>query len=169
MRHARVLSLLELQQGTRQGENPCRKPPAEPSDETAQDSKQGRSIEALPASEVVCRLWVIQGSGEDALEIGACRNVKNTGKPCALIAHARFNEGGQVCGTMVCLLRHRQTKGAETAMLNLMSYASVLYSTRFSGSAPSPQSSEGATQTQPHPPRTALHSRPASAARSSAP
>jgi len=65
------------------------------------------------------------------LALGACLGMKNIGRPCALIAHARFDEGGQVNWIMVKLLRHRQTKGAETARLNLMSYAPVLYSTLF--------------------------------------
>jgi hypothetical protein len=39
---------------------------------------------------------------------------KSIGKPCALIAHARFDEGGQEMRTMAKLVRHRQTKGAET-------------------------------------------------------
>jgi hypothetical protein len=58
----------------------------------------------------------------------ACLGVKNIGKPCAGIGvsrafaqqklaklHARFDEGGQVKQTKDSLLRHRQTKGAETA------------------------------------------------------
>ena len=59
----------------------------------------------------------------------ACLGVKNIGKPCALIAHARFDEGGQVMLTMAWLLRHRQTKGAETDMLGLrnMETCSLLY------------------------------------------
>ena len=55
--------------------------------------------------------------------------MKNIGKPCALIAHARFDEGGQAYQAMAGLFRHRQTKGAETDKLNLMSYVPVLYST----------------------------------------
>ncbi|MCX7099243.1 MAG: hypothetical protein NTV43_15195, partial [Methylococcales bacterium] len=37
----------------------------------------------------------IQGSDKGWLENSACLGVKNIGKPCALIAHARFDEGGQ--------------------------------------------------------------------------
>jgi hypothetical protein len=40
--------------------------------------------------------------------------VKNIGKPCAVALHARFDEGGLVRSTKEWLLRHRQTKGAET-------------------------------------------------------
>ncbi|MFI3158432.1 MAG: hypothetical protein QX199_19995, partial [Methylococcaceae bacterium] len=36
----------------------------------------------------------IQGSDKGWLENSACLGVKNIGKPCALIAHARFDEGG---------------------------------------------------------------------------
>ena len=57
--------------------------------------------------------------------------MKDIGKPCALIAHARFDEGGQAYQAMAGLFRHRQTKGAETDKLNLMSYAPVLYSRWF--------------------------------------
>ena len=55
--------------------------------------------------------------------------MKNIGKPCALIAHARFDEGGQVMLTMARLLRHRQTKGAVTDMPDLRDAIPVLYST----------------------------------------
>jgi len=37
----------------------------------------------------------IQGFDKGRLENSACLGVKNIGKPCALIAHARFDEGGQ--------------------------------------------------------------------------
>lgn len=65
--------------------------------------------------------------------------MKSIGKPCALIAHARFDEGGQGYQTMAKLLRHRQTKEAETDKPNLMFYAHVLYSTLlFAGVTPAP-------------------------------
>ena len=44
---------------------------------------------------------------------------KNIGKPYAGEPHVRFDEGGQMMWTMARLLRHRQTKGAETDMLGL--------------------------------------------------
>ena len=40
--------------------------------------------------------------------------MKNIGKPYALVAHVRFDEEGLVRSAMEWLLRHRQTKGAET-------------------------------------------------------
>ncbi|MDP1638520.1 MAG: transposase, partial [Candidatus Nitrotoga sp.] len=40
-------------------------------------------------------LWVIQSSDNSRLEIGACLDMKNIGKPCAGKLHARFDEGGQ--------------------------------------------------------------------------
>jgi hypothetical protein len=40
--------------------------------------------------------------------------MKNIGKPCAGKPYARFDEGGLVKAPMDWLLRHRQTKGAET-------------------------------------------------------
>jgi hypothetical protein len=59
----------------------------------------------------------------------ACFGVKNIGKPYALIAHVRIDEGEQVMLTMVRLLRHRQTKGAVTDILDLRDAEPVLYST----------------------------------------
>jgi hypothetical protein len=47
-------------------------------------------------------------------EIGACLGVKHIGKPCTGELYARFDEGGLASVTMARLLRHRQTKGAET-------------------------------------------------------
>ena len=46
--------------------------------------------------------------------------MKNIGKPCAVAPHARFDEEGLVRSTMEWLLRHRQTKEAETDRLILM-------------------------------------------------
>jgi len=40
--------------------------------------------------------------------------MKNIGKPCAGNPHARFDEGEQASPSRVGLVRHRQTKGAET-------------------------------------------------------
>lgn len=50
--------------------------------------------------------------------------MKSIGKPCALITHARFDEEGLVKLTMEWLLRHRQTKGAETDKQLLMAIES---------------------------------------------
>jgi len=55
--------------------------------------------------------------------------VKNIGKPCAGEPHARFDEGGQANLVMPRLLRHRQTKGAETDRLGLKLSKPALYST----------------------------------------
>ena len=59
----------------------------------------------------------------------ACPGMKNIGKPCAGKLHARFDEGGQVKQTKGSLLRHRQTKGAETARAGLQNAGtcSLLY------------------------------------------
>ena len=84
--------------------------------------------DGLPIYHEICRIKSIQ---PDPFNSSACLGVKNIGKPCALIAHARFDEGGQVSVTRVRLVRHRQTKGAEMDMPNLMLYAPVLYSTIF--------------------------------------
>ena len=51
-------------------------------------------------------------------------SVKNIGKPCAGKPHARFDEEGLVKLTMEWLLRHRQTKGAETDKQLLMAIES---------------------------------------------
>jgi hypothetical protein len=45
---------------------------------------------------------------------------KSIGKPCAGKLHARFDEEGLVRLPMEWLLRHRQTKGAETDKQVLM-------------------------------------------------
>ena len=41
-------------------------------------------------------------------------SMKNIGKPCTGKLYARFDEGGLAKGSMDWLLRHCQTKGAET-------------------------------------------------------
>jgi len=51
-------------------------------------------------------------------------SVKNIGKSCAGKPHARFDEEGLVKLTMEWLLRHRQTKGAETDKQLLMAIES---------------------------------------------
>ncbi len=55
--------------------------------------------------------------------------VKNIGKPCTGEPYARFDEGGQAKATMTLLLRHRQTKEAETdrQSLRLLKACSLLY------------------------------------------
>jgi len=45
--------------------------------------------------------------------------MKNIGKPCTGKPYARFDEGGQDTVTTIKLVRHRQTKGAETDRLGL--------------------------------------------------
>jgi len=54
-------------------------------------------------------------------------SVKNIGKPCAGKPHARFDEEGLVKLTMEWLLRHRQTKGAETDKQLLMAIESQFF------------------------------------------
>ena len=49
-----------------------------------------RGLECCKASP-----FAVQSSNNGGLENGACLGVKNIGKPCALIAHARFDEGGR--------------------------------------------------------------------------
>jgi hypothetical protein len=55
--------------------------------------------------------------------------VKHIGKPCAGKPLARFDERGQVSVTMIRLMRHRQTEGAETDRpgLPLRGTCSLLY------------------------------------------
>ena len=55
--------------------------------------------------------------------------MKNIGKPCTGKPYARFDEEGQVNMTMAKLLRHRQTKGAETARFSLRYGKLIPYST----------------------------------------
>jgi hypothetical protein len=63
--------------------------------------------------EPVRTLRALQGADHSRLDKGACRTVKNIGKPCAGKPHARFDEGGLGTDAMVQLLRHRQTKGPD--------------------------------------------------------
>ena len=58
--------------------------------------------------------------------------MKNIGKPCTGKPYARFDEGGQVSVATIKLLRHRQTKGAETDRFYLRCGKPALYSTRAS-------------------------------------
>ena len=58
-------------------------------------------------------------------------SVKNIGKPCAGKPHARFDEEGLVKLTMEWLLRHRQTKGAETDKQLLMAIESQSFTLPF--------------------------------------
>jgi len=57
--------------------------------------------------------------------------VKNIGKPCAGKPHVRFDEEGLVKLTMEWLLRHRQTKGAETDKQLLMVIESQSFTLPF--------------------------------------
>jgi len=43
----------------------------------------------------LCEISAIQDSDKGWLENSTCLGVKNIRKPCALIAHTRFDEGGQ--------------------------------------------------------------------------
>ena len=56
---------------------------------------------------------------------------KNIGKPCTGKPYARFDEGGQANSAMVRLMRHRQTKGAETDRSWLSLDKPALYSTHL--------------------------------------
>jgi len=55
--------------------------------------------------------------------------MKSIGKPCTGKPYARFDEGGLVKLSMKWLLRHRQTKGAETDRPFLQMSNPALYST----------------------------------------
>ncbi len=65
----------------------------------------------------------VQDITEKAIRLGqaagscACPGMKNIGKPCTGKPYARFDEGGLVMAFMDWLLRHRQTKEAETDRL----------------------------------------------------
>ena len=56
--------------------------------------------------------------------------MKNIGKLCTGKPYARFDEGGLVKLSMKWLLKHRQTKGAETDRLFLQMIKPALYSTQ---------------------------------------
>ena len=49
----------------------------------------------------------------------ACLGVKNIGKPCALIAHARFDEGGQA---KACSLLYPLMKVLTSPLMSSMTY-----------------------------------------------
>jgi len=68
----------------------------------------------LYKQEPLHEVWALQSADNSRLDECACRAVKNIGKPCAGKPHARFDEGGLTKDSMEWLLRHRQTKGAET-------------------------------------------------------
>ncbi|HUV49487.1 MAG TPA: hypothetical protein VMW78_00480 [Anaerolineae bacterium] len=70
------------------------------------------------------------------LDKGACPAVKNIGKPCAGKPHARFDEGGLSKVATARLLRHCQTKRAETDMPNLRSQQPALYSAKSPHKSP---------------------------------
>ena len=67
----------------------------------------GVSFETIEAGEGV-ELFL------ERLEECACLDVKNIGKPYTGKPYVRFDEGGLAKDSMDWLLRHRQTKGAET-------------------------------------------------------
>ncbi len=56
-------------------------------------------------------------------------DVKATGKRSAGKPHAAFDEGEPANATRIQLVRHRQTKGAETDRLDLRTREPALYST----------------------------------------
>ncbi|MDX8400210.1 MAG: hypothetical protein R8K20_08165, partial [Gallionellaceae bacterium] len=68
---------------------------AKASDETAQGQGSWDRPWSFPESAALYEIWAIQSSDNSGLEISACLGVKNIGKPYALIAHVRFDEGGQ--------------------------------------------------------------------------
>jgi len=72
-----------------------RRTPTNALDEAAQGQGSWNRQWTFPDSAALCEIWAIQGSNNGGLEIGACLGVKNIGKPYALIAHVRFDAGGQ--------------------------------------------------------------------------
>jgi len=81
----------------------------------------------------------VQDITEKAIRLGqaagsyACPGMKNIGKPCTGKPYARFDEGGLVMVSMGWLLRHRQTKVAETdrPTPNAAGASSLLYPFTF--------------------------------------
>ena len=90
-----LLSLQEFQRSIEQGEDACRRTPANTPDETAQGQGSWHRHWPIPEPTALYALWVIQSSDNSGLEISVCLGVKNIGKPCAGKLHARFDEGGQ--------------------------------------------------------------------------
>ncbi len=58
--------------------------------------------------------WSTYTPSRNGMWSGACLGVKNIGKPCTGKPYARFDEGGLATMVTEGLLRHRQTKGADT-------------------------------------------------------
>ena len=92
---------------------------AKASDEAAQGQRSWDRPRSIPEPAALGEIWAIQGSDKGWLENSACLGVKNIGKPCALVAHARIDEGGQAKPTRAWLMRRRRTKGAETGRPSL--------------------------------------------------
>ncbi len=86
-------------------------------------------VHQVPQSALVSKIRALQSANNSRLEEGACRAVKNIGKPCAGKPHARFDEGGLAKAAMDRLMRHRQTKEAETDRPGLKLQQPALYST----------------------------------------
>ena len=76
------------------GEDECRRMSAKAPDEAAQGQGSWDLPWSIPEPAALCEIWAIQGSEKGWLENSACLGVKNIGKPCSLIAYARFHEGG---------------------------------------------------------------------------
>ena len=111
-----LLSLQEFQQGIGQGEDTCRRKLAHVPDETAPGQGSWNRHWPVPEPAAIYALWVLQSSDNGGLEINACLDMKNIGKPCAGIGvgrafakqklaklHARFDEGWQARD---CFLRY---------------------------------------------------------------
>jgi hypothetical protein len=90
-----LLPLSQFQWCIGKGENACRRALAHTSDEAPQGQRSWNRHWSLPQSTALYALWVIQSTDNGGLEISACLDMKNIGKPCAGKPHARFDEGGQ--------------------------------------------------------------------------
>ena len=89
-----LLPLSQLQQSIGKGEDACRRTLANTSDEASQGQRSWNRHAPVPETSALYALWAIQGSDNSGLEISACLDMKNIGKPCTGKLHARFDEGG---------------------------------------------------------------------------
>ena len=74
-----LLPLSQLQSGIGQGENACRRTPADASKEAAQGQRPWSRLGAFPSAEALYGLWAIQSSDNGGLKNSACLGVKNIG------------------------------------------------------------------------------------------
>jgi hypothetical protein len=110
----------QLHSGTVQGEDARGRAGTYSSASAPQAPQPGAGVPALSRPESTCPLWTLQAGDDGTLAHGACPGVKSIGT-CTGKPYARFDERGLATVATDGLLRHRQTKGAETDRPSLRS------------------------------------------------